>query len=155
MTRTKFCIRRESTFSRTSMPMPEVLHLCHLSSGLYLTAIIGVTVSFFEWVKNVSHMRFGRMTHRLDEARGKNLLSTFAEMTGREVPDNLAVPMVRGAPELELVRSGLEDTMRNAYNEIREVRLNGGPSVPDLRTAAYVVACEKIALAYRELGVGH
>ena len=115
----------------------------------------GVTVSYFEWVKNVSHMRFGRMTHRLDEARGKNLLSTFAEMTGREVPDNLAVPMVRGAPELELVRSGLEDTMRNAYNEIREVRLKGGPSVPDLRTAAYVVACEKIALAYRELGVGH
>jgi glutamate dehydrogenase (NAD(P)+) len=73
-------------------------------------------------------------------------------MVGRKVPDHLRGQLTQGADELDLVRSGLDDTMRQAYNEIREVFLRRD-RVPDLRTAAYVVAIEKIARAYQELGL--
>jgi glutamate dehydrogenase/leucine dehydrogenase len=55
-------------------------------------------------------------------------------------------------PKLDLVRSGLDDTMRQAYNQIREIFLERD-NVPDLRTAAYVLAIEKIAASYIEMGV--
>ncbi|MDX1440199.1 MAG: Glu/Leu/Phe/Val dehydrogenase, partial [Rubricoccaceae bacterium] len=114
----------------------------------------GVTVSYFEWVKNVSHIRFGRLDRRLQEIRGHQILEIIEEMTGRRVPDDLAAPLREGAWEIDLVRSGLEDTMREAYKQIREVRLSR-PNVSDLRTAAFVLAIEKIARAYLELGVGY
>ena len=114
----------------------------------------GVTVSYFEWVKNVSHIRFGRLDRRFDEARGRQILKIVEEMTGRKVPDHLAEPLQAGAHEIDLVRSGLEDSMRIGYNEIREIR-RARKNVPDYRTAAYVLALEKIADAYLEFGVGH
>ena len=112
----------------------------------------GVTVSYLEWVKNVSHIRFGRLDRRLEEARGRQIIRIIEEMTGRPVPPQLAAPLVKGAGEIDRVRSGLDDTMRNAYNATREVRLSR-PNVLDLRTAAFVVAIEKIARAYAELGL--
>ena len=75
-------------------------------------------------------------------------------MTDKKVPDHLAAPLQEGALEIDLVRSGLEDTMREAYRQIREVRTSR-QNVTDLRTAAYVLAIEKIARAYMELGVGY
>lgn len=117
-----------------------------------LTNAGGVTVSYLEWVKNVSHIRFGRLDRRLDEARGRQIVRLVEEMVGRTVPAELADPLLHGAGELDLVRSGLDDTMRDGYRAVREVRLNR-PNVPDLRTAAFVVAVEKIARAYIESGV--
>lgn len=114
----------------------------------------GVTVSYFEWVKNVSHIRFGRLDRRLEEARGRQIIHIIEELTGKKVPENLAAPLRVGAGELDLVRSGLEDTMRVAYNQLRETRLSR-QNVPDYRTAAFVMALEKIARAYFEFGIGY
>lgn len=114
----------------------------------------GVTVSYFEWVKNVSHIRFGRLDRRFDEARGRQVVRLVEQMTGKPVPEHLASPLTAGASERDLVMSGLEDTMRLGYNQIREIR-RSRKQVPDYRTAAFVLALEKIADAYLEFGVGH
>lgn len=112
----------------------------------------GVTVSYFEWVKNVSHIRFGRLDRRLEEQRGLHLVHAIEQMTDGKMPRELAEPLLRGADELDLVRSGLDDTMRTGYAAIREI-LETRDSVKDLRTAAFVVAIQKIALAYQEMGL--
>jgi glutamate dehydrogenase (NAD(P)+) len=114
----------------------------------------GVTVSYFEWVKNVSHIRFGRLDRRLEEARGRQVIHIIEQMTGQKVPDHLATPLRSGAGELDLVRSGLDDTMRVAYGQLREIR-RSRRNVPDYRTAAFVTALEKIARAYFEFGIGY
>lgn len=114
----------------------------------------GVTVSYFEWVKNVSHIRFGRLDRRFDEARGRHIVRAIEEATGKKLPDHFASPLCSGASEIDLVMSGLEDTMRIGYNQIREIR-RSRKNVPDYRTAAFVLALEKIADAYLEFGIGH
>ncbi|MBT8442705.1 MAG: hypothetical protein KJO76_09995, partial [Gammaproteobacteria bacterium] len=110
--------------------------------------------SYFEWVKNVSHIRFGRLDRRLEENRGHQIIKVIEEMTGKKVPIELAQPLLEGPREIDLVRSGLEDTMRNSYQQIREVR-NTRNNIQDTRTAAFVLAIEKIATAYLEMGIGH
>ena len=109
----------------------------------------GVTVSYFEWVKNLSKMRFGRMERRMVETRTQAALDIFENMLGRPVPEGLARGLRRESDELNLVRSGLDDTMRQAYQEIREV-WRSRDDVPDLRTAAYVLALQKVAHYYVE-----
>jgi len=112
----------------------------------------GVTVSYFEWIKNLSHIRFGRLERRLEEIRGEQVIKAIEATVGRPVPEHLRASLTRGADELDLVRSGLDDTMRLAYNEIRAIYLSRG-DVPDLRTAAYVLAIDKIARSYMETGL--
>lgn len=112
----------------------------------------GVTVSYFEWIKNIQHIRFGRMQNRLDEVRGQHILKVIETMVGRKIPDELSSRLRRGADEIDLVRSGLDDTMRRAYQEMREV-LNAHDEILDLRTAAMVIAIKKIALSYMEMGI--
>ena len=112
----------------------------------------GVMVSYFEWIKNLSHIRFGRMEQRIDEMRGTQIVELLEEMTGKKVPEEWASRLKRGAGELDLVRSGLDDTMRKSYQHLREV-FHSRNDVVDLRTAAYVVSIEKIALAYIEMGI--
>jgi glutamate dehydrogenase (NAD(P)+) len=118
---------------------------------LYLNAG-GVTVSYFEWIKNLSHIRFGRMDRRLDELRGQRLVQVFKVMTGKEVPEDLARRVQYGADELDVIRSGLDDTMRRSYQLIREI-WHEHDKVPDLRTAAFVLAIQKIVCTYQEMGV--
>jgi glutamate dehydrogenase (NAD(P)+) len=118
---------------------------------LYLNAG-GVTVSYFEWIKNLSHIRFGRMDRRLDEIRGSQVIELFERMTDQKVPQDLSGKIRRGADELDLVRSGLDDTMRVAYGEMREL-YRSRDGIPDLRTAGYVLAIEKIARFYMEFGL--
>ncbi len=112
----------------------------------------GVTVSYFEWIKNLSHIRFGRMERRQDEYRGQTIIRALEAMTGQTVPDELRAQLSTGADELALVRSGLDDTMRMAYQEMREV-LHSRPDVNDFRTAAYLVSLRKIARTYMDMGV--
>ena len=112
----------------------------------------GVTVSYFEWIKNISHIRFGRLGRRHEEQRGRNIIEAIETVSDQSVPENLRNSIVRGADELDLVRSGLDDTMRLAYNNIREIFLSRD-NVSDLRTAAFILAIEKIARAYEELGL--
>src|SRR5690606_28600727 len=118
---------------------------------MYLNAG-GVTVSYFEWLKNLSHHRFGRMEKRFTENSLSNLLSTVERLTGHTVGAREKDLLTHGADEIDLVRSGLEDTMVNAYNEIRET-FKRKKGVDDLRSAAFIVALNKIAGDYIRLGI--
>ncbi|MCW8956844.1 MAG: Glu/Leu/Phe/Val dehydrogenase [Gammaproteobacteria bacterium] len=112
----------------------------------------GVTVSYFEWIRNISHIRLGRMQKRHDELRGLQMAAILEEATGGKFTPDMRNRMPRGADELDLVRSGLDDTMRLAYQEIRSILLEED-KVNDLRTAAYVSSIRKIARAYLDVGV--
>jgi glutamate dehydrogenase (NAD(P)+) len=118
---------------------------------IYLNAG-GVVVSYFEWIKNISHIRLGRLGRRADEARGGLVVQALEQMSGREVPPELASRIRHGADELDLVRSGLDDTMRDAYQRVREFMLTRD-TIPDLRTAAFAMAIEKISRSNMEMGV--
>jgi len=118
---------------------------------IYLNAG-GVTVSYFEWTKNLSHIRYGRMEKRLDEIYRDRLVQTIEQVTGKTVPERQRRELLKGADEVDLVNSGLEGTMQNAYREIREALL-ADPRLGDLRTAAFAVAITKVARSYMELGV--
>ena len=112
----------------------------------------GVTVSYFEWVSNVSHMRFGRLSRQLDLQRSLRIVEMIEKSTGNPVPDELKAPLLRGTEELDLVRSGLDDTMRGAYRDVRRVMLEND-AIEDLRTAAFAVALDKVDRSYREMGL--
>ena len=115
----------------------------------------GVTVSYFEWVKNLSHIRFGRMQRRQEEARQELVIEALEKMTGKNFPDELRGAFVVGADELTLVRSGLDDTMRGAYGDMRQLwhdRLKNDPDM-DLRTAAFMISIGRVADSYRSLGL--
>lgn len=112
----------------------------------------GVTVSYFEWLKNLSHVRFGRMEKRFEELAFRRLLSAVETATGNRFSAEDQQHLAQGADELTLVRSGLEETMATAYQQIREtwLKLDGKA---DLRAAALVGAINKIAVCYQEMGL--
>lgn len=112
----------------------------------------GVTVSYFEWLKNLSHMRFGRMEKRFNQNTYANIVELVERLTGHTISDKEKALIARGADEIDLVRSGLEETMITAYGQIREV-LKRKKKVNDLRTAAFVNAINKIASDYLSLGI--
>ncbi len=117
----------------------------------------GVTVSYFEWVKNLSHIRFGRMQRRAEEARNRLLVEELETLSadqglGWSLNSEFKNRYLRGSDELELVRSGLDDTMRIAYQSMREV-WHGRNDVDDLRMAAYIVAIDRVAASYRAKGL--
>ena len=117
----------------------------------------GVTVSYFEWVKNLSHIRFGRMQRRQEEMRHQLVVDEL-ERLDRYLGDAWSMTptfkekYLRGAGELELVRSGLDDTMSAAYESMAHV-WHGREDVQDLRTAAYLVSIDKVAASYRAKGL--
>ncbi len=114
----------------------------------------GVTVSYFEWTRNLSHMQFGRLQRRFDELRGNSYLKALEGVAGHEIPEELRDEFVHGASELDLVRSGLDDTMRNAFADIRDT-IKRNPGIDDYRTAAYVIAIRKLAQSYYDLGLAN
>ena len=118
---------------------------------MYLNAG-GVTVSYFEWLKNLSHMRFGRMEKRFNHNTYQNIITKMEGLTGKKIPDIEKQILTRGADEIDLVRSGLEETMVNAYASIRDIK-NRRRKVKDLRTAAFLCAIEKVAGDYMTLGI--
>ncbi len=112
----------------------------------------GVTVSYFEWLKNLSHMRFGRMEKRFNQNTYANIVDLVERLTGHTITAKEKALIARGADEIDLVRSGLEETMITAYNQIREIQKRK-KKVNDLRTAAFVNAINKIASDYLSLGI--
>ena len=117
----------------------------------------GVTVSYFEWVKNLSHIRFGRMERRREEQRNQLIVNELERLSKSsnvnwQLTPNFKEKYLKGASELELVRSGLDDTMRGAYNDMAEVWRRRA-DVPDLRTAAYLVSIRKVAASYKNKGL--
>ena len=118
---------------------------------MYLNAG-GVTVSYFEWLKNLSHVRYGRMEKRFTENLNSRILGQIETLTGKNVDDNERAFIMHGPEEVDLVHSGLEETMITATREIMDIWLSN-PEIPDMRTAAYVNAINKVATSYGELGI--
>ena len=118
---------------------------------MYLNAG-GVTVSYFEWLKNLSHVRYGRMEKRFTENLNTHILGQIEEMTGKTVSERERKFIMHGPEEVDLVHSGLEETMITATKEIMAI-WKKDPAIPDMRTAAYVNAINKVATSYGELGI--
>ncbi len=112
----------------------------------------GVVVSYFEWIRNLTHIRFGRLERRFDESKGHCIVHALKEMTGRDVPDYIQDNLARGADEFDLVRSGLDDSMRLALQAIIDTH-NRNEKIEDYRTAAYVIAMSKISRSYLDIGI--
>lgn len=131
----------ERLFRRGVLVIPDT----YLNAG-------GVTVSYFEWLKNLSHVRFGRLEKRFEEHAFRRLLSAVETATERRFSEDMLAVLAHGADERDLVYSGLEETMALAYREIHAIRrrLNG---VADLRTASFISAIDKIVLAYTQRGI--
>ena len=112
----------------------------------------GVIVSYFEWVKNLSHMPFGLLDRRLTQRRFAHVTEMVSRVSGAALPTSVAQDLTQTGSELDLVRSGLEDMMRAAYARMH-ARLKGEPDLGTFRNAAYVLAIEEVALVYRDLGI--
>ncbi len=111
----------------------------------------GVTVSYFEWLKNLSRVRFGRIGKRFEQAAFDRILNIVEQESGRPLSAEERSAAARGADETDLVYSGLEETMITSYHQIRAIwKLD---KVDTLRTAAFVNAIDKIAVGYMEMGV--
>ncbi len=131
----------EILFRRNIMVVPDA----YINAG-------GVTVSYFEWVKNLGHVRFGRMQKRFEQGAFARVLRAVEGSTGRAFTAEEVERVTHGASEEDLVNSGLEETMIGSYHPIRQVwKQQGGKT--DLRTAAMMVAIDKVALSYEQLGI--
>jgi len=124
---------------------------CILIPDMYCNAG-GVTVSYFEWLKNLSHVAFGRMDKRYEENANLNIVNMVEKITGISLDPTQRNLIVKGASELELVNSGLEDTMIRSYHEIRDIQM-ANPKIDGLRTAAFVGSINKIAVSYMNMGI--
>ena len=118
---------------------------------IYLNAG-GVTVSYFEWLKNLCHVRFGRIGKLFQQRTVEGVLGAIEDTTGKRLSDEQRRAIARGPGEIDLVNSGLEETMVTAYRQIHEI-WKGDPRIKTLRTAAFISALNKIATSYAELGV--
>ncbi len=131
--------------SRGVMVIPDM----YLNAG-------GVTVSYFEWLRNLSHVRHGRMSRRFEAHNARRLLQAVESLVDRRIgapspmPTQIMTDLAFGASEEDLVNSGLEDAMVGAYREIRHSAMR---HKTDLRTGAYVSAIDKIAKGYKQLGI--
>jgi glutamate dehydrogenase (NAD(P)+) len=118
---------------------------------MYLNAG-GVTVSYFEWLKNLSHVRYGRMEKRFTENMNEHILGQIEELTNKSVSASERKFIMHGPDEVDLVYSGLEETMITATREIMD-EWKRNPQIPDMRTAAFCVAINKVGTSYAELGI--
>jgi glutamate dehydrogenase (NAD(P)+) len=110
----------------------------------------GVTVSYFEWLKNLSHVRFGRMEKRFEESSYRKILNVIENISDRTFTEAEMGILAQGADEKDLVDSGLEETMVNSYNELNELRKTHDI---DLRTAAFLSAINKVGIIYNQMGI--
>lgn len=117
---------------------------------MYLNAG-GVTVSYFEWLKNLSRVSFGKIDKRYDELNNLRLVQAIEKASNSRLSDDIRKQIVRGASERDLVLSGLEDTMVNAYHEVRNTLKQ--KKLKSMRTAAFIVSINKIAISYLDLGI--
>lgn len=117
---------------------------------IYLNAG-GVTVSYFEWLKNLSHVRYGRMEKRFSENMNTEILQAIENVSGKKIPEKERKMILRGPDEIDLVKSGLEDTMINAFHELQELQKT--KKIQNIRTTAFALAIEKIGYSYQKLGI--
>jgi len=111
----------------------------------------GVTVSYFEWIRNTSHIRMGRLNKRYEEDRGEAIIKAIQSISDKTIPNNLIKQLVHGANEEDIIASGLEDTMRASFQDMLDVKEKC--DLDSYRMAAYAVALKKIEKSYLELGI--
>jgi glutamate dehydrogenase (NAD(P)+) len=97
-------------------------------------------------------VRYGRIEKRFTEHMNTRMLEQMEELTGKQIGPAARQNILHGANEIDLVYSGLEETMIAGAREIMDAWGNH-PAIPDMRTAAFVVAINKVATAYSELGI--
>jgi glutamate dehydrogenase (NAD(P)+) len=112
----------------------------------------GVTVSYFEWLKNLSHVRYGRLEKRFEENTNKAIIAKLEDFTGKRLTEAERAVLSHGPDEVDLVHSGLEDTMIGSYHEIRDIWM-ANKKIEDMRTAAFVNSINKVGVSYTELGI--
>ena len=111
----------------------------------------GVAVSYFEWIRNIRHIRFGRLEKRRNAFQFDTLISAIETMTGKDMPEKFKEQFIDGVNEIDLVRSGLDDMISEAYQKVRQSMIEN--NIPNLRTAAYKVALDRIATSYESIGL--
>lgn len=151
--RIQACIIAEAANGPVTALADDVL----LKKGVFIIPDVylnagGVTVSYFEWLKNLSHVRLGRLDRYFDQSAFDRILTATEQLTGKALSLAERAAVARGADESDLVNSGLEETMVTAYHTIHEV-WKSSLGIPDLRTAAFVSAINKVAIASQDLGV--
>ena len=112
----------------------------------------GVAVSYFEWVKNIRHIRFGRLEKRKNQLQINNLIEAIEAMTGKSMPNKYKSSFMDDIEEIDLIRSGLDDMMIDGFQSVKKEFLKT-KKIPDFRTAAFKVAIDKIALSYDFIGL--
>ncbi|MBK8955493.1 MAG: Glu/Leu/Phe/Val dehydrogenase [Saprospiraceae bacterium] len=138
-------------------PVTSVAEEILLKKGIFIVPDMylnagGVTVSYFEWLKNLSHMRFGRMEKRFDSNTYSNFVGLIEKLTSKTIGEKERQFLTRGADEIDLVRSGLEETMVTSFQQIWETYKQNS-NIDGLRSAAFVAALEKISNDYASLGI--
>ena len=111
----------------------------------------GVTASYFEWVKNLSHISFARMTKRQQEISNRRIVEMMEQVTGKLVSAPERRILTEGPDEIDFVYTALEETIAVAYEQIRDAWK--GRALPDLRTAAYLLAIERVGNCYLSQGI--
>lgn len=151
--RVKAKIIAEAANGPVTVEADEVLNKKHIVvvPDIYLNAG-GVTVSYFEWLKNLSHVRYGRMEKRFTENMNANIVAQIETLTGKSVESHEREHILRGADEVDLIYSGLEETMVTSLHDILHI-IDEHPDIEDMRTAAFVLGIKKVGMAYRELGI--
>ena len=105
----------------------------------------GVVVSYFEWVKDISHIRFGRVEKRFQEQKILDIIDLIDKKTNTKTDFDTIKKIIHGADEEDLAFSGLEDSMRNAFIEIYNAKKQIKKS---FRDSAYYVSLKKIRNFY-------
>lgn len=113
----------------------------------------GVVVSYFEWLKNLSHVRFGRMEKRYTEGAFRRLLEATEKSTGKKFSEAETRAITEGPSEEDLVFSGLEESMSAAYLQLRAIKEANADKGVNLRTCAFMNAIDKVARSYTDLGI--
>ena len=111
----------------------------------------GVAVSYFEWVRNLQHMRFGRMEKRRKEYENASLISVIESSTGAKISSQTKNLLNQGPSEIDLVRSGLEDMMTEAYENMSEIWNQN--NYDSLRTTAFIYSIKKLIKSYKNIGI--
>ena len=112
----------------------------------------GNLINIAKWVKNIGHIRFGRLQRRNEERKNRSLIDALSNQNGLKFNKRFKSEYIEGANEIDLVRAGLDDTMRTAYINMKTI-LNEKPELEDLRTSAFYSVINNIALHYKSIGL--